>query len=68
MQISTINDDMGLSGKDMRKMTVITSSINAHVYIKILDTFPTPKMFGGDDVFQDNQGQKSRKLFLKISI
>uniref|UniRef100_A0A3Q2ZWT6 Transposase Tc1-like domain-containing protein n=1 Tax=Kryptolebias marmoratus TaxID=37003 RepID=A0A3Q2ZWT6_KRYMA len=47
-----------MSGKGTGEMAVITSSINAQVYIDILDTFLIPfikRMFGDDEIiFQDN--------------
>ena len=74
MQISTIINDMGcMSGKGMGEMTVITSSINAQVYVEILDTFLIPsieRMFGdGSIIFQDDNASchraKSVKTFLQ---
>uniref|UniRef100_A0A3Q3AU23 Tc1-like transposase DDE domain-containing protein n=1 Tax=Kryptolebias marmoratus TaxID=37003 RepID=A0A3Q3AU23_KRYMA len=47
-----------MSGKGTGEMAVITSSINAQVYIDILDTFLIPsveRMFGDDEIiFQDD--------------
>lgn len=62
-----------MSGKGMGEMTVITSSINAQVYVEILDTFLIPsieRMFGdGSILFQDDNASchraKSVKTFLQ---
>ncbi|KAF7709014.1 hypothetical protein HF521_018071 [Silurus meridionalis] len=62
-----------MSGKGMGEMTVITSSINAQVYVEILDTFLIPsieRMFGdGSIIFQDDNASchraKSVKTFLQ---
>uniref|UniRef100_A0A8C1NF85 Transposase Tc1-like domain-containing protein n=1 Tax=Cyprinus carpio TaxID=7962 RepID=A0A8C1NF85_CYPCA len=52
-----------MSGKGMGEMTVITSSINAQVYVEILDTFLIPsieRMFGdGSIIFQDDNRLKT---------
>lgn len=45
-----------MSAKGIREMAVITSSINAQVYIRILDTFLIPwieEMFGDDERFSE---------------
>jgi DDE superfamily endonuclease len=62
-----------MSGKSTGEMAVITSSINAQVYIDILDTFLIPsieRMFGDDDIiFQDDNASchraKTVKTFLE---
>ncbi len=62
-----------MSGKGTGEMAVITSSINAQVYVDILDTFLIPsveRMFGDDDIiFQDDNASchraKTVKTFLE---
>uniref|UniRef100_A0A8C5I7Z6 Tc1-like transposase DDE domain-containing protein n=1 Tax=Gouania willdenowi TaxID=441366 RepID=A0A8C5I7Z6_GOUWI len=62
-----------MSGKGTGEMAVITSSINAQVYVDMLDTFLIPsieRMFGDDDiVYQDDNASchraKTVKTFLE---
>uniref|UniRef100_A0A3B5QWB7 Tc1-like transposase DDE domain-containing protein n=1 Tax=Xiphophorus maculatus TaxID=8083 RepID=A0A3B5QWB7_XIPMA len=62
-----------MSGKGTGEMTVVNSSINAQVYIDILDSFLIPsieQMFGDDEViFQDDNASchraKTVKAFLE---
>ena len=53
-----------MSGKSTGEMAVITSSINAQVYIDILDTFlilSIERMFWDDDIiFQDDNASCHR--------
>uniref|UniRef100_A0A3B5LXN8 Tc1-like transposase DDE domain-containing protein n=1 Tax=Xiphophorus couchianus TaxID=32473 RepID=A0A3B5LXN8_9TELE len=62
-----------MSGKGTGEMTVVNSSINAQVYIDILDSFLIPsieQMFGDDEIiFQDDNASchraKTVKAFLE---
>ena len=48
-------------------MAIITSKTNAHVYIKILDNFPSIKNWFGDEViFQDNTASCNRGKGIKV--
>uniref|UniRef100_A0A8B9RED8 Tc1-like transposase DDE domain-containing protein n=1 Tax=Astyanax mexicanus TaxID=7994 RepID=A0A8B9RED8_ASTMX len=58
-----------MSGKGTGEMTVVNSSINAQVYIDILDSFLIPsieQMFGGDEInFQDDSASCHRAKTVK---
>uniref|UniRef100_A0A3Q3AY27 Tc1-like transposase DDE domain-containing protein n=1 Tax=Kryptolebias marmoratus TaxID=37003 RepID=A0A3Q3AY27_KRYMA len=57
-----------MSGKGTGEMTVVNSSINAQVYIDILDSFLIPsieQMFGDEIIFQDDNASCHRAKTVK---
>uniref|UniRef100_A0A3B5QEL9 Transposase Tc1-like domain-containing protein n=1 Tax=Xiphophorus maculatus TaxID=8083 RepID=A0A3B5QEL9_XIPMA len=61
-----------MSGKGTGEMTVVNSSINAQVYIDILDSFLIPsieQMFGDDEIiFQDDNASCHRAKTVKFGL